>query len=128
MVAHFLQEATGEERRWQTGLWQLYELAEQLQAEAQAADYWGVVWGHPQYQQLLDQLFPRSYECRRYGGRNRCQFETICLEREGHLDPMGSGLYIERRPHHKDELEQAIARGLLVPDEGAAEEQEMELP
>jgi hypothetical protein len=39
---------------------------------------------------------------------------------------VGSGRYIERRPHHKDELEQAIARGLLLPDEGAADEAESE--
>jgi hypothetical protein len=128
MVEHFLEEARGEEQRWQLGLWRLYELAETLQAEAQTADYWDVVWPHPEYQRALDLTFPRSYACRRYGMRNRCQFEYICLQREGWLDPMGSGQYIERRPHHRQELEQAIGRGLLIPEEGAAEDIEQELP
>lgn len=128
MVDHFLEEMKGEEARWQEGLWELYEVAQMLQASAQTSDYWDAVWRHPQYQGMLDRLFPRSYECRRYGGRNRCQFEDICLEREGWADPVGSGLYIERRPHHAHELEQAIARGLLLPDEGSAEDVEWELP
>mgnify|MGYP001564764760 CR=1 FL=1 len=126
MVAHFLEEAKGEEHRWQEGLWQLYELAEQLQESAQTSDYWAAVWTHPQYQALLDRLFPRSYECRRYGARNRCQFEAICFEREGSQDPIGSGLYIDRAPHHRDEMEQAVSRGLLLPPEGLAEDVEQE--
>ena len=128
MVDHFLQEVKGDEERWQAGLWELYECALNLQETAQTADYWTAVWGHPQFQGLMNKLFPRSYECRRYGGRNRCQFETPCFFREGWADPIGSGFYIERRPHHRDELEQAITRGLLLPEEGEAEDVEYELP
>lgn len=132
MVEHFLEECRGEEDRVREGLWQLYELANQLLQDTMdgdheaKADYWGTVWTNPQYQQLLDWTFPRSYECRRYGARNRCQFEQVCLEREGWADPVGSGLYIERRPHHAAELDQAIARGLLLPTEGLAEDEERE--
>ena len=128
MVEHFVQEMIGEEEGWQAGLWRLHDCATALLMEGIDGDYWRDVWPHPEYQYLLDRTFPRSYECRRYGGRNRCQFETICFEREGFQDPMGSGKYIARRPHHRDELEQAIGRGLLLPEEGLAEEQEMELP
>jgi hypothetical protein len=84
------------------------------------------VWPDERFQIALDRLFPRSYECRRYGMRMKCQFEDPCLFREGWADPIGSGQFIERRPHHKDELEQAIDRGLLLPDEGAADETERE--
>jgi hypothetical protein len=59
--------------------------------------------------------------------RNRCVFEDPCLYREGWGDPIGSGRYIERRPHHKDELEQAIGRGLMLPDEGAGEDVDWEI-
>lgn len=139
MVDHFIEEAIGEERRWQDGLWQLYDLGQQILAEAYpsgetggVADgvpvnaWWELVWPDERFQIALDRLFPRSYECRRYGMRNRCQFEDPCLFREGWADPIGSGQFIDRRPHHKDELEQAIARGLLLPEEGANEEMESE--
>lgn len=136
MVDHFLEEARGEERRWQEGLWKLYDLGTQiLEAHAEpyvpgmqlsTEDWWQIVWPDPRFQFLMDRLFPRSYECRRYGGRNRCQFEDPCLLREGWGDPIASGRFIERRPHHADELKQAIERGLMLPDEGAADDEERE--
>lgn len=140
MVDHFLLEAQGEEIRWQTGLWKLYDLGQQILGEAYPGDggpgtiadgvpvqaWWETVWPDARFQCAMDELFPRSYECRRYGMRNRCQFEAPCLFHEGWADPIGSGQFIERRPHHKDELEQAIDRGLLLPDDGAAEEIESE--
>lgn len=142
MVPHFLQEASGEENRWQQGLWDLYDLAQTILGEAYPGDggpstlaagipanaWWEVVWPDDRFQALIDRLFPRSYECRRYGMRNRCQFERMCFYREGWADPIGSGFYVDRRPHHQDELEQAIERGLLLPEEGLAEDLEWELP
>lgn len=133
MVEHFLQECQGEEQRWREGLWRLYDLGQQILVESGDAErmytpegWWLWVWPDPRFQALLDQTFPRSYECRRYGARNRCQFEGPCLIREGWADPIGSGLFIERRPHHQAELEQAIGRGLLPPEEGLGEEFEAE--
>lgn len=133
MVDHFLLEAQGEETRWQQGLWELYDLGQTILAESgtapehqSEATWWLAVWPDARFQCALDRLFPRSYECRRYGMRHSCQFEGPCLFHEGWADPMGGGQFIERRPHHKDELEQAIARGLLLPDEGAADEVEQE--
>lgn len=120
MVPHFLREVIGEEARWRDGLWEIYEGILQTQ-EQQGGTYWQA-WSSPGVQGLLDGLFPRSYECRRYGQRSSCQFETVCFEKEGFADPLGSGRYIERRPHHVDEMNQAVARGLMLPDEGAAEE------
>lgn len=123
MVPHFLTETIGEEHRWQAGLWHLYEVFETLTQKYATTDYW-TIWASPEYQQELDLLFPRSYECRRYGERSKCQFENVCFEREGWSNPLGSGMYIDRRPHHVDERDQAISRGLLPPEEGAAEETE----
>lgn len=135
MVEHFIEETKGEEGRWQEGVWQLYDLAARIlmgeQDELLAAvpgAWWTYVWPDPRFQSLLDRLFPRSYECRRYGGRNRCVFEDPCLYREGWAAPIGSGKFVERRPHHAPELAQAIDRGLLLPEEGTGEEMEMELP
>ena len=86
-----------------------------------AADWWSEVWPDPRFQALMDRLFPRSYECRRYGGRHRCQFETLCFYKEGWADPMGTGRYVDRRPHHQDELVQALESGWLLPEDGVAE-------
>ncbi len=133
MVPHFLQETLGEEHRWQQGLWDLYDLGLQILQETYPEQvppnaWWETVWPDDRFQARLDQLFPRSYECRRFGMRNRCQFEALCFYREGWADPLGTGLYVERRPHHQDELEQAIGRGLMLPEEGLAEDIEWELP
>lgn len=135
MVSHFTTEVVSEEQAWDHKLWQAYDLGISL-LEAQpehctddpAADWWRLVWPNQDFQALIDRLFPRSYECRRYGARSRCQFEDLCFEREGWADPFLSGRFILRRPHHQQELDQAVARGLLLPEDGMAEEQEMEIP
>lgn len=129
MVEGFFREARGEEDRWQHGLWDLYTRWAEGSAE-EGFDYWQDVWATPEFQARLDQHFPRSYACRRFGARHKCQYEDICFGREGWAHPLtvsfedpGQGQYILRRPHHQAELEQAIARGLLPPAEGLAEEQ-----
>lgn len=136
MVQHFLEETQGEEARWQQGLWQLYDLGQAIIAERYPegvptehapAIWWEVVWPDPRFQTQMNYLFPRSYACRRYGMRNRCQFESICLGHEGWANPVASGRYIDRRPHHKDELEQALRRGLLLPEDGLADDVEQEI-
>ena len=127
MVEHFLEEMVAEEGRWRSGLWELYDLGVEILADhgdPQADLWWSVVWPNSRFQSLLNELFPRSYECRRYGARMACQFEGPCLGHEGADNPMATGLYIDRRPHHEAELVQAIERGLRLPDEGVAETEE----
>lgn len=129
MVEHFLTECEGEEGRWQAGLWQLHDCAVEILAgyhDATADHFWQLVWPNAQYQRLMDLTFPRSYECRRYGARNRCQFESVCFDREGSLDPIGSGQFIARAPHHEDERRQMIERGLAPTDPALVEEIEQE--
>lgn len=133
MVQHFLAECVGEEAGVQAGLWELYDAGAQILLDQKAeqsgdenADWWRLVWPDPRFQTLLDKLFPRSYECRRYGMRHRCQFEEVCFEKEGWQDPLGTGKFVLRRPHHRMELEQAVARGCLVPDAAEAEDAEEE--
>ena len=84
-----MEEMIGEEERVRAGVWAIYQ-AVQAQFEAGAMSYWEA-WSQPEVQRELDRQFPRSYECRRYGERSRCQFEDICFEREGYGDPEGSG-------------------------------------
>jgi hypothetical protein len=118
LVKGFINETIAEETRWRDVCWQLYEMAEVC-----GEGY----WADERYQTLLNRLVPKSYECRRYGARHACSFEDVCLRREGWDRPLETGRFIPRRPHHKDELEQAIGRGLLPPEEGAGEERVDEL-
>jgi hypothetical protein len=134
MVDHFMIEAGGEEDRWQAILWELFDVAQAVLTEAgvdpaqcDEPTWWRVVWASTTFQAALDARVPRSYECRRYGGRNKCTYEYLCFYHEGWADPIGSGRYLARRPHHAPELEQAIGRGLLPPAEGLGEDASQEV-
>lgn len=101
----------GEEVRWQSIVWQLYAHTKHT----------GEGWGTPSYHALLQRLVSASWACRRYGSAHQCQYLPLCLKQQGWEDPLGSGIYVPRRPHHAPELAQAIGRGLI-----AAEAQEVE--
>lgn len=89
-----------DEERWQGILWELYE--------AEGA------WESPEFQGLLDRVVPCSWQCRPFGKEHQCEFVPICHRAESWQDPLGSGRYVARRPHHAAELAQAVARGLLM--------------
>lgn len=56
-------------------------------------------WADPEFQLHLDRTFPRTYNCYEFGGR-RCQFYGICHREAGWENPIASGLYHVRKPHH----------------------------
>jgi hypothetical protein len=96
-------------------IWQLHE----IMAEPDVAGD----WTHRKVQGELDRSFPQSWNCRPYGRRHECDFVKICLKQAGWQDPEGALDYIPRRPHHDPELQQAIARGLLVPEDQGEEDE-----
>lgn len=108
-IASVRRAMIGEETRWQGILWQLYEAQQQHP------------WASDEFQALLDQLIPQSWNCRPFGRDHQCEFYGICHKEEGWQDPLGSGQYQPRRPHHQAELDQAIARGLLPEDAAEAD-------
>jgi hypothetical protein len=110
----FFEEVVAEERRWQERIWTLFDT---LEGDAQGD------WLSEPFQRTLRELVPRSWSCRRFGKRYACQFEAICHQHEGFTDPVGSGTYVPRRPHHAAELKLLEERG-LVPEGGWADEQE----
>src|SRR5258706_3784566 len=59
----------GEEERWQTILWTLYEIQRH-----------GVGWGHPDFHAALDRLIPRSWNCRPFGKEHQCEFIPLCFK------------------------------------------------
>jgi len=101
-LASLVRAIPAEERRWQERLWQLYESQ-----------------GDPV---LLDQLFPQSWHCRPFGREHQCPYVLICFKHEGWQDPIGSGHFRPRTPHHAPELLQARARGLDPEAGGIGEE------
>lgn len=100
----------GEEDRWRETLWRLYEAQQTYD------------WSSDEFQRIFNELVPKSWNCRPFGKDAECEFVPICHRHEGWQDPLGSGRYVPRLPHHRPELDQAIARGLIV--EQAQEETE----
>lgn len=112
-IASVRRAMVGEETRWQQILWELYELQQTSP------------WASDAFQARWDALVPRSWNCRPFGKDHQCEFFEICHKGEAWRDPLGSGRYQPRLPHHRAELEQAVARGLL-PTEAAEAEGEIE--
>lgn len=106
----FLAQMVAHEQGWQQILWRLYES--------------GLGWETAECQALLDQLVPmaRGEACQNAFG-DRCPNLRLCNREPGWETPELLG-YLPRRPHHQPELDQAISRGLLPPEEGAAETEE----
>lgn len=112
-----------EEKRWQERLWKLYEASISVEAMDTPSVY-ASTWSNPAVQATLDDLFPQSWACRPFGREHQCEFVPICHRESGWQDPLSTGRYQLRRPHHQPELDQAIARGLLVKDAAEVEEEE----
>lgn len=110
-VEEFFTQLVNEERRWQETLAHLYDFSVEH----------GCGWGDPLFMAELDRLVPmaRGEACKSFFG-DSCPMLPLCNRHDGWEDPALMGM-LPRRPHHEDELVQAVGRGLLPPDEGAAE-------
>lgn len=115
-LEQFLRQLAAAETRLQASLWRVHDLLAT-----------GLSWASPEVQACLDVEFPqtRGGHCYSYFG-DVCEMLAICDRKPGWEDPTLLGM-IPRRPHHAAELEQAIARGLLPPDEGLEDEGENDL-
>lgn len=120
MIEKALRSLETEERLWQDRLWKIYEWQT---ANADHADL-----GDPLFQQFVETVVPRSWNCDPFGPDHPCGFQLICHDQVAAAasDPVGSGHYIFRTPHHQAEADQMEARGLkpafgLGEDEGDQE-------
>lgn len=111
-VERLQRQIVGEERSWQQALWALYELQQQ-----------GYGWATEVFQAKLDELVPASWDCQRFGRKYGCEFIPVCFGYPEWEDPLATGKWVPRVPHHEAELAQAVGRGLL-PEQGAREEEE----
>jgi hypothetical protein len=112
-LVSLLRSMAGEELRWQQHLWELW----QVQRD-------GHDWASREFQDALDAKIPCSWACRPFGKEHQCEFVPICHRHVGWEDPLGSGHYQPRLPHHTPELQQAIDRGLLPSEAATVEEEE----
>lgn len=90
--------------RWKLG--QLYDILEAAQFN----------WARADVQETLDDFFPQSWDCQRFGRRYACAMKPICHREPGWQDPLSNG-FVPRRPHHPAEMNQAVARGLVPADD-----------
>lgn len=105
IIAQAWEEVAAHEHFWQ---WALAEIANPESG----------------YYQKPHLLFPRSWQCRRYGADYECVMARICFQREGWEDPLGSGRYGRRTPHHQRELDQFVTQGWVDPQSVSREEAE----
>lgn len=91
MIEPYAEEVQAEELRWVQRLHRIFESGDDPA--------------------VIRQEIPRSWDCHRY---NRpCEMMSACYGEEA--DPLGSGKYTLRRPHHQPEIDQMEERGLEVP-------------
>jgi len=57
-------------------------------------------WGQQSTQTLLDEWFPRTFNCYTYA--SRCSYYQLCFKGPGWDDPFNNG-FAEREPHHTTE-------------------------
>jgi hypothetical protein len=100
-----LRGVKAEELRWIDDLWEIHEAGEKA----------GWRESDPAFQAVLDERVAQSWHCHPFG--KDCAFLPICRREPGWEDPVGSGRFEMRRPHHQPEVEQMKARGLELPPE-----------
>jgi hypothetical protein len=113
VVEPFLRQLVANEKEWRDKVWEMYEQCQHLGT-----------FGSEGVQHMLDIRFPCSWACRKYGTHHRCVFEDVCFRRQGWEDPLGSGQFVLRVPHHEPEKQQAVDRGCLLPEDLAEEEED----
>lgn len=104
-----------EERLWQDRLWKIYDWQ---------TTHEGKGWGDPDFHAYVETVVPRSWNCDPYGPDHPCPQQPICHEQiDAWRQPIESGMFIYRTPHHVPEAEQMEARG-LKPEYGLGEEED----
>lgn len=123
MIDKALRSLETEERLWQDRLWKIYDWTEKHPEHGE--------FGDPLFMAFVETVVPRSWNCDPFGPDHPCGFQLICHDQvaTAATDPVGSGHYIYRTPHHQAEAEQMAARGLqpaygLGEDEGDLEAEE----
>lgn len=107
-----------EEQAWRERLWKIYEAVVAASEKAPTAN----PLGNAAVIKVLDEQAPQTRECWRWN--KVCEMYEICKMGQVWLDPVGSGQYELRRPHHDPETAQALAAGVQLPPEQDEDDEE----
>lgn len=88
MIEQAVEHIQGEELRWINTLWAVHNEPATINLHVS-----------------------RSYDCKEYYGE-WCPMYDICFKGTGWEDPLGSGKFVHRRPHHELEVSQMVDRGI----------------
>lgn len=124
LLLEWVEEAAANELSWRRRAWNVYEAraaaSTRMSGDGKPPSSVALVDYQPEVRRALHENFPRNWEgCHSYYG-DTCEFLPICLHEPGWDDPVGSGKYVHRRPHHQPEIDQMIERGIPVPEEDDA--------
>lgn len=103
-----------EENLWRERLWKIYEAATAVAAP-------GNPLLDPGFIKVLDEQVPQTRECWRWG--KVCEMYELCKMGQVWADPLASGQFELRRPHHDPELAQSRALGIELPPEQDEEDE-----
>ncbi len=106
-----LNGLVNEENAWRERLWKIYEAATAALEAAPTAN----PLTNPTFIKVLDEQAPQTRECWRWN--KVCEFYDMCKMGQVWADPLGSGQFELRRPHHDPEILQALAGGIELPPE-----------
>lgn len=62
-------------------------------------------WNSDETQEIIEELIPRSWECKKFGEEFMCVYKPICFEELGDADPLHNEKYTRRDPNHPIEKE-----------------------
>lgn len=129
LIERYFSQVAAHEADWLGRLWRLHGVGRGIAASGALSSVrlsespaWAEIESSSPFQDALDREVPQSWNC--YDFKGQCSFIPICFQKEGWQDPLGSGIFVNRRPNHRQEREQAEARGIPVPVEEDAEEEE----
>jgi hypothetical protein len=99
-VEKFLRGLPWHEQRWTA---RMERVDDWLKVRASIKGNTGGWWAWPQrdFQNMLDEQFPRTYECFQFN--SQCAYYNLCHEKPGWDNPLGNGDYELRTPHHTTE-------------------------
>lgn len=90
LIESYKRQLPPYERAWLRRVWAVYKRAQQ---------------GGEPMDKVLDEEVPASWHCFKYGADHVCEFYDLCHKNGVSADdPLASGLFVLRTPHHEDEL------------------------
>ncbi len=113
VLESFIRGLVKSERQVREGVWAVYDaIGEAYLGQGETPPEW--VEQDPRILAVLDEHFPQSWDCFKYGKTYKCQMHDLCKRGAAWDEPLSRGFEL-RRPHHIQELTQMRDRGIEPP-------------